>query len=96
MRAASSQYLICCSLVFDEMVIRKRIQFNGQQILGFVDMAEQIVANEALIFMLTNLILTCLSILHETGVRIISLTFDGLSTNFSLLRILGCDINPTL
>lgn len=53
MRAASSLHLICCSLVFDEMVIRKRIQFNGQQILGFVDMAEQIVANEALIFMVT-------------------------------------------
>ncbi|KAB0804484.1 hypothetical protein PPYR_01454 [Photinus pyralis] len=44
----------------------------------------------------SSLIRTCLTLLQETGVNVISITFDGLSTNFSLMTNLGCQINTDL
>ena len=40
-----------------------------------------------------NLINQCLILLHDTGIKVVSLTCDGLSTNLSVARELGCDFN---
>lgn len=37
-----------------------------------------------------NLIVQCLTSLHEIDFRIISLTFDGTTTNLTALKTLGC------
>ncbi|VVC34438.1 Hypothetical protein CINCED_3A022728 [Cinara cedri] len=34
-----------------------------------------------------------LSLLDETGVKIVSLTFDGCSTNVAVDKFLGCNLN---
>lgn len=38
-----------------------------------------------------NLIVQCLTSLHEIGLRIISVMFNGTTTNFSALKTLGCN-----
>lgn len=38
-----------------------------------------------------NLIKECLLTLHESGVKIVSLTFDGTSSNFATVRHLGAE-----
>lgn len=38
-----------------------------------------------------NLIVQCLTSLHEINLRIISLTFDGTAINLSALKTLGCN-----
>uniref|UniRef100_A0A1Y1K320 THAP-type domain-containing protein n=4 Tax=Photinus pyralis TaxID=7054 RepID=A0A1Y1K320_PHOPY len=126
MKAANTPYKIVASLVFDEMSIRRKIEYDGLLYHGFLDMGanvdvdESTVAKEALVFMLvsinsnwkvpvgyfltaglgvdqkSSLIRTCLTLLQETGVNVISITFDGLSTNFSLMTNLGCQINTDL
>lgn len=40
-----------------------------------------------------NLTLQCLQSLHESGMLIISLTCDGLSTNLTMLQSLGCNFS---
>lgn len=40
-----------------------------------------------------NLIKNCLSFLHDIGVRITSLTFDGTSSNIKMAKDLGCNFN---
>ena len=50
-----------CSLIFDEMSIRKHLQWNGEELEGFVDYGTQIaddslpVASEVLLFMVVSL-----------------------------------------
>lgn len=41
----------------------------------------------------SNLIKECLEAVHETGLRILSLTCDGTFTNFSVFKNLGCNFN---
>jgi len=42
-----------------------------------------------------NLVVQCLSLLHNTGICIKSLTCDGAANNFSMIRLLKCNIiNP--
>lgn len=41
----------------------------------------------------SELITHALSLLHETGVKIVSLTFDGCSTNVTATKLLGCNLN---
>lgn len=41
----------------------------------------------------TNLTLQCLSALESTGLSVVSLTCDGLSSNLSMLKSLGCNFN---
>lgn len=40
-----------------------------------------------------NLIKNCLSFLHDIGMRITSLTFDGTSSNIKMAKDLGCNFN---
>lgn len=40
-----------------------------------------------------NLVKLCLSAVHETGFRIVSITCDGVSTNFALFTQLGCNFD---
>lgn len=40
-----------------------------------------------------NLIKLCLIKCHEAGVQVVSLTFDGHSTNITVMKQLGCQIN---
>lgn len=40
-----------------------------------------------------NLVIQCLKLIHETGVRVVSLTCDGCPANISMLNKLGCNIN---
>lgn len=41
----------------------------------------------------SNLLIECFKALHDTGLKIISVTCDGTPTNFSVLKLLGCDFN---
>lgn len=43
--------------------------------------------------MKSNLILQCISAINNTGFKVISITCDGMSTNISALRHLGCNFN---
>lgn len=40
-----------------------------------------------------NLLTECLKALHDTGLKIISVTCDGTPTNFSVLKFFGCNFN---
>ena len=40
-----------------------------------------------------NLVTHCLSRLHDAGVLVVSLTFDGCAANLSMLRNLGCNLD---
>lgn len=41
----------------------------------------------------SNLVIECLKAVHETGLKIVSLTCDGTVTNFSIFNNLGCNFN---
>lgn len=43
----------------------------------------------------SSLVIECLKALHETGLKIISITCDGTPINFGVFRCLGCDFNNT-
>lgn len=38
-----------------------------------------------------ELVKQCLEKIHETGVKIVSLTFDGCASNIAMLKNLGCN-----
>lgn len=111
---------LICSLVFDEISIRRQKIWNtktneGFVNLGFGDIKDEI-ASQALVFMVVSLdqkwkipvgyffinsikaefkatlIRQCLSLCHEVGVKIVSMTFDGAPTNLSTAEILGCKL----
>jgi len=44
-----------------------------------------------------NLVRRCIDIVSETGIKVVSLTFDGYAVNVSMSRALGCtlDANPS-
>lgn len=42
----------------------------------------------------SKIVLQSLSKLHEVGVKIVSLTFDGSAPNLGMLRNLGCSFEP--
>lgn len=111
-----------CALSFDEMAIRKGLDFDGKDCIGFVNFGNNVnndqLAKDALIFMLTcvngswkiplgyflidgisaeqkaSLVKNCIEILtQDCGIEIISLTFDGCPTNFSMAKVLGCKLD---
>lgn len=115
---------LLCSLCFDEMAIRKCVEWDGKNFVGFAnyghttDQSDSLpVAKEALVFMLTclngswklpigyflvngvtaeqksSLFKTCIDLVSERGVDIVSLTFDGCPANFSMARVLGCQLD---
>lgn len=120
-KIASTEHKVMCNLVLDEMAIRHRIEWDGKQMHGYVDICNAAKqgdylpeAKEALVFLATaingswkipvgyflvdgvtgsqraTLVKQCLELLHETGVHVTSLTFDGCPANISMAKDLGC------
>ncbi|VEN56482.1 unnamed protein product [Callosobruchus maculatus] len=119
----SPEKKILCNLVFDEMSIRKQIEWDGRKFHGYVDLGTNInsdlllEAKEVLCFMLVcingswkipvgyflldglgatakaALLTNCLTFLHESGVVVTSITFDGTPTNFSMVSLLGAQFS---
>lgn len=120
--AKKNQKELLCSLVVDEMAIRKHVEWDGRKFRGYVDIGTEMdddstdVATEALVFMVVsldshwkipcgyflingmtgkeraNVVKLCLTKLAEAGARIVSLTCDGLSCNFSMFKDLGASL----
>lgn len=121
LKVANTDYKLVCNLVMDEMAIRQRVEWDGKEMHGYVDICKSgtesdslPVAKEALVFLLTaingawkvpvgyflvdgvsgeqraNLVNQCLELLHETGVEVTSLTFDGCPANVTMAKNLGC------
>lgn len=113
---------LSCSLIFDEMAIRKHLQWSDsrKQFLGFInygfrpDCVEMPVANNAIVFMVNGinlevnlpvahyfintlcadekiaLMTTVVNEIRKCGVRVLSITFDGLSYQFFDVRNSWC------
>ena len=120
---ASKDRQTICSLMLDEMAIRKHVQFANGEYHGFVDVGNgqqddsAPSAKDALVLMAVsvnaswkipvgyflvdgmsgseraNVVRECLQRLHTTGVHVVSLTCDGPSCHFSMLKDLGADIS---
>lgn len=115
---------VLCSLCFDEMALRRCIEWDGKKYSGFVNCGQKTdesdnlpVAKETLVFMLTclngswkfpigyflvdgvtaeqkaELVKLCIDLVSECGIDIVSVTFDGCPANFSMAKILGCQID---
>lgn len=122
----SSSYRFLCNLCFDEMSIRKQVEWTGSKFTGYVDIGTQLdsdnipEAREVICFMVValnaswkipvgyflidglssnekaGLVNKCLEFIHESGVLITSVTFDGAPTNFSMAEKLGASFkDPT-
>lgn len=114
---------ILCSLVFDEMAIRKYVEWDGHRYYGLVDLGTGIsdesmgLASQVLTFMLVSvneswkiplgyffinslsstkkaeLLNQCFNLLFESGISVMNVTFDGAASNFSVCKILGCNLD---
>lgn len=114
---------VICSLMIDEMAIKKHVEWDGKRFLGYADIGTGIeddttpVAGEALVFMVVsltenwkvpcgyflikgmtgqeraNLVKQCIMKLHDIGVRTVSLTCDGPSCHFSMMKELGASLD---
>ncbi|RVE40704.1 hypothetical protein evm_014645 [Chilo suppressalis] len=124
LKADNTKYRLICNLVMDEMAIRQRVEWDGKEMHGYVDICKSgtesdslPIAKEALVFLLTaingawkvpvgyflvdgvsgqqraNLVIQCLELLHETGVDVTSLTFDGCPANLTMAKELGCNLD---
>lgn len=121
--AEAKGHNVICNLVYDEMSIRKCIEWTGKITTGYVDIGANVssdllpVATEAIVFMLVavnghwkipvgyflvnglaapekaNLVNKCLEFVHQPGLIISSLTFDGTATNLRTCRILGANFD---
>lgn len=122
-KASKSSKPLYGSLMFDEISIRKKVDWDGKKFVGFVDFGNYeiaqntgIAAKEALVFMVNclnqrwkipvgyffissmnakdkaNLVEACLRCLAESGIKIISLTFDGLKSNLAMCERLGASL----
>eukprot|EP00794_Sanderia_malayensis_P012242 gene12242-13503_t len=115
---------VVCSLMLDEMAIRKHISWDGERYRGYVDIGDGNdddslpVAKDVLVFMVVavnsswkvpcayffidgltgseraNLVMLCIEKLHEVGVSVISLTCDGPSCHFTMMKELGANVDP--
>ncbi|CAH2108786.1 unnamed protein product [Euphydryas editha] len=123
---AKSERKWICGLCFDEMAIRKSVQWNGRNYIGYVNYGSQLesdaipIAKEALVFMLTSingswklpvgyflingvtaeqkaaLVKICIDLVSGCGLDIVAVTFDGCPANFSMAKLLGCDIESDI
>lgn len=115
---------LVCSLIMDEMAIKKHVEWNGKKQVGYinygVDMDSDALpeATEAIVFLVVavncrwklpvayflitrlnasekaNLVKGCLSILHNAGVIVTSVTFDGAAANLAMAGVLGANFSP--
>lgn len=113
---------VVCSLLMDEMAIRSKIEWDGKETCGYVDMGTEIdddslpEAREALVLLVNavndcwkvpvgyflidsfsgeekaNLVTNALTMLHNTGIHVVSFTFDGAASNITMTKYLGVDI----
>lgn len=112
-----------CSLMVDEMAIRRHIEWDGRRTYGYATAGpncedSSIVAKEAFVMLLvalneqwklpigyflvdgltgeqrSNLVLEGLSLSHNAGITVVSLTCDGAAANLSMLQNLGCSLQP--
>lgn len=113
------------SLVTDEMAIMKNVEFDGKELVGFVDVGERndldyrnnTEAKNALVFMLvginiyvkvavayylidsltgeerSNILSDILHVTHEHGINVCNVTFDGASSNITMVEKLGAKIH---
>lgn len=111
---------LVCSVIIDEMSIKKQIEFTDNKIWGYVDIGipcendELLEATEAFVIMVVshqshwkipiayffirslsgrekaNIVNETLIRLFEVGVITMSITCDGPSCNFTMLKELGC------
>jgi len=112
-----------CSVMLDEMAIRKHVEYVNGRYHGYVDIGAGFfddatpMAKDALVLMAVcvngswkiplgyflidgmtgaeraNLIKECFQRLHESGVTAVSLTCDGPSCHFSMMKELGANMN---
>ncbi|KYN12118.1 THAP domain-containing protein 9, partial [Trachymyrmex cornetzi] len=119
---------LLCSMMVDDIAIRKHVRWNGKKFTGFVTYNKSNMKNvktnrqrsklsnravEAMVIMVVclnenwkipvayhfinglngedraNIILECLEKLHPTGINVISLTFDGGTSNIKMAESLG-------
>lgn len=114
---------ILCSLMMDEMSIKKCMEWTGENIVGCVDLGNGTVedspmATEALVMMVVcvngswkvpigyflieglsgqeraNIVQESIRMLTDVGIKVVSLTCDGPSSNLSMLKELGVSLNP--
>lgn len=104
------------------MAIRKAVEWNGKNYVGFVNCGKQLegdvmpVAKVVLVLMVTalngswnlpvgyfltngvsaeqktSLLKMCIDLLINSGVQVGSVTFDGCPANFSMAKILRCNL----
>lgn len=119
---AETGQILICSLMMDEMSIKKDVHFNNNRNIGYVNFGVKNdsdglpMASDIIVFLLVainsnwkvpvayflingltasekaNLVNHCLKIIHETGVTVKSLTFDGAASNMSMARELGANL----
>jgi len=107
----------------DEMSIRQRLEYDGNQYYGSIDMGTEMnndsleMTKECFVLLIVNinenwklpigyflrsnlkkaqkieLVRHALHVLESTGIKIISLTFDGCSTNITAAKLLSCNCN---
>lgn len=122
-KVKTTNYSLICSLVVDEMAIRRHIQWDGNQFHGYVSMGGEVQtdfleeAKDAFVVLLVainsdwkiplgyflvnglggeqraNIVKQCLIELKDTGVRVVSLTFDGCPANINMANVLGCNLS---
>lgn len=119
---AAENDVLTGALLFDEMSIRKHLQWSNNQMVGFekkpgLETQNVGLAKDVLVFMFseisdswqipvayyyiasitgeekTELIRTIIGNLHEVGVKITNITFDGHKTNLAASDQLGADLN---
>lgn len=114
---------IVCSLMLDEMAVKKHVTWDGTRFRGYVDIGNEAddddslpIAKDALVFMVValnaswkvpiayffidgmsgaeraNLITVAVKKLYDTGVNVVSLTCDGPSCHFTMMKALGAKI----
>lgn len=114
-----------CSLMMDEIAIKKHVEWDGHKYHGYVDLglndvqkdnSEQ--ASQALVLLLVSqterwklpvgfflihsmtgeqrasIVKQCLYKCEENGVDVVSLTLDGCAANITMLKKLGCSLEP--
>ena len=122
--AHSKGQKVICSLMLDEMAIKKHVSWDGKKFRGYVDVGNGIdendsspVAKDALVLMAVavngswkvpcgyflvdglsgkeraNLVKVCIKKLSDVGVDVVSLTCDGPSCHFTMLKQLGACLN---
>ncbi|XP_065655015.1 uncharacterized protein LOC101238854 isoform X4 [Hydra vulgaris] len=79
-----------CSLMIDEMAFHKKIEWDGEKFLGYVDIGSELQLGISGV-QKRNFIKMCLKILSEADITIASLTFDGVLSNIS--NHLGADLS---